>query len=82
MHEKEIKKIIKSEAEYRARKRLFQENKFVILDDDMQPIGENQTAVREFLTFFKLREREHFGGRVLIAESSITNEGKEWDAAG
>ena len=81
MHETEVKKFIKPE-QYRARKRLFQENKFVVLDDDQQPIGDYQTAVREFLTFFKLREREHFGGRVLIAESSVTNEGKEWDEAG
>ena len=40
MHEEEVKKLVKPEI-YRARKRLFQENKYVVLDDNKQPIGDN-----------------------------------------
>ena len=81
MHEREVQKILGPQ-KYKHRKRLFQENKFVLLDENQQAIGDNDTAMRKFLTFFKLQEKEHFGGRVLIAESSITNEGKEWDKDG
>ena len=80
-HEAEVKKLVTPD-KYRARKRLFQENKYVLLDDDKQPIGDNQAGLREFLPFFNLATREHFGGRVLIAESTVTNEGKEYNAQG
>ena len=80
-HEAEVKKLTAPD-KYRARKRLFAENKHVLLDDDKQPIGDNQAALREFLPFFKLAEKEHFGGRVLVAESTVTNEGKEYNADG
>jgi len=53
-----------------------------VLDDDNNPIEDNQTLRRKFFTFFKLGPKCYFGGRVLIAESSITTEGKEKSATG
>ena len=47
------------------------------LDGDNKPFGEDgQTLLRKFVTFFKLGPKNYFGGRVLIAESSVTTEGK------
>ena len=38
--------------------------------------------LQKFYTFFDLGPRTYFGGRVLIAESSVTTEGKEKSATG
>ena len=38
--------------------------------------------LRKFYTFFNLGPKNYFGGRVLIAESSVTTEGKELSANG
>ena len=37
---------------------------------------DGQSLLRKFVTFFKLGPKNYFGGRVLIAESSVTTEGK------
>ena len=80
-HEKSLRKLLPPE-KFKARKRLFSDNRFVLLDDESQPFGDNETAVQKFLTFFHLAEKDYFGGRVLIAESNITQEGRVVDENG
>lgn len=63
------------------RKRLFAD-KFVVLDDNLKTLSGKRTYLRKFLPFFKLGPKNYFGGRVLIAESSITTDGKEKTATG
>ena len=67
---------------FKERKRLFLDNKYVLLDENSEPFIDNKTSVRQFLTFFELAKRDYFGGRVLISESNITNEGKVYDENG
>ena len=54
----------------------------MLLDENSEPFEDNKTSVRQFLTFFELAKRDYFGGRVLISESNITNEGKLYDENG
>ena len=54
----------------------------MVLDQDNVPHGDGQTMLRRFETFFRLGPKNYFGGRVLIAESSVTTDGKEKSATG
>ena len=80
-HEKSVK-VMMGEQKFKERKRLFLNNKYVLLDENSEPFEDNRTSVRQFLTFFELAKRDYFGGRVLISESNITNEGKLYDENG
>ena len=71
-----MKEILYTKEKYAERKRLFSD-KFVVLDEDNNPLEDNQTALRKFLKFYRIGPKEFFGGRVLIAESSVTTDGKE-----
>ena len=55
---------------------------YVVLDEKQQPLKDNKPMLRKFYTFFNLGPKNYFGGRVLIAESSVTTEGKELSANG
>ena len=51
-------------------------DKYVILDNDNNPFPNHYTGIRQFLPFYQLGTSDFFGGRVIIAESSVTMEGK------
>lgn len=53
-----------------------------IHDKELKPFANYETKLNKFNTYFEVGAGEFFGGRVLIAESQLTNEGKEIDKYG
>ena len=51
-----------------------------MLDNEQKPLADNKPMLRKFYTFFNLGPKSYFGGRVLVAESSVTTEGKVLNA--
>ena len=79
--EKLIKDNVYSKDKYKERLRLTR-SKYVVVDTDNKPVGDHNTVLRRFVTYFDLGPKNYFGGRVLISESSVTTEGKEKSATG
>ena len=46
-HERSVKRMLEPDR-FKTRKRLFSDNKYVLLDDDAEPFGDNQTSIRHF----------------------------------
>ena len=76
-----IREKVYSKDSYQTRKRYFRD-RFEVLNEDDQPFQNGKTLLQKFVTFFDLGPKTYFGGRVLIAESSVTTEGKEKSASG
>mmetsp|Transcript_25404 Transcript_25404/g.33969 ORF Transcript_25404/g.33969 Transcript_25404/m.33969 type:complete len:158 (+) Transcript_25404:222-695(+) len=76
-----IKNKVYSKQSYQTRKRYFRD-RFEVLNEDDKPFKNGQTLLKKFVTYFDLGPKTYFGGRVLIAESSVTTEGKEKSASG
>ena len=69
-HKESVQSMLYSNQKASNRERLFQ-NKYVLLDEQNNPIENNETHLRKFQTFFQLGPKSYFGGRVLIAQSTV-----------
>jgi len=76
-----IREKIYSGESHDTRKRYFSD-RFEVLDEQGVPFENGQTLLKKFFKFFDLGPRTYFGGRVLIAESSVTTDGKEKGESG
>ena len=78
---KNIREKVYLESKFQERKRYFRRT-FEVVDEEQEPFENEQTMLKKFNTFFNLGPKTYFGGRVLIAESSVTTEGKQKSANG